>query len=139
LLVVVGNDVADDDLYASWQRAARQDAGIHLVSDHTGPLLPAVLHSHIVVRPTRTEGGPSLTLSEALECGRIAIGSDAVPRLPGCRLFTNGSDTDLLRVLREATLDARSGNLPSPVHPFDDILTQLLVVYRDAGLGIDVP
>lgn len=139
LLVVVGNDVVDGDLYASWQQVARQNPGIHLVNDHTGPLLPAVLHSHIVVRPTRTEGGPSLTLSEALECGRIAIGSDAVPRLPGCRLFTNGSDTDLLRVLQEAALDVRNGNLPSPIHPLSDIITQLLVVYRDAGLGIDVP
>lgn len=136
LLIVIGDDVVDDALYASWQRAARQDAGIHLVNDHTGPLLPAVLHAHIVVRPTRTEGGPSLTLSEALECGRIAIGSNAVPRLPGCRLFTSGSDTDLLRVLQEATVDARNGNFPAPIHPFDDILSQLLMVYEDAGLDI---
>lgn len=136
LLIVVGNDIVDGDLYTSWQRAAREHTGIHLVNDHVGPLLPAVLHSHIVVRPTRTEGGPSLTLSEATECGRIAIGSDAVPRLPGCRLFTNGSDTDLLRVLREATTDARNGHLPSPTHPFDNILPQLLAVYREAGLDV---
>lgn len=136
LLVVVGNDVVNNDLYASWQRAARQDSGIHLVNDHTGPLLPAVLHAHIVVRPTRTEGGPSLTLSEALECGRIAIGSDAVPRLPGCRLFTNGSDADLLRVLQEAVLDVQLGRMPQPSRTGEDILPRLLDVYRRSGLRL---
>ncbi|MBN9400323.1 MAG: glycosyltransferase family 4 protein ['Candidatus Kapabacteria' thiocyanatum] len=136
LLIVVGNDVVNHDLYAEWQRMAEQDAGIHLVNGHRGPLLPAVLHSHIVVRPTRTEGGPSLTLSEALECGRIAIGSDAVPRLPGCRLFANGSDTDLLRALREAVLDVQLGRLPLPRRTGEDILPRLLDVYRRSGLRL---
>ncbi|MBK9184745.1 MAG: glycosyltransferase [Ignavibacteria bacterium] len=98
LCIAVG-DVVDTALLQNVLALASNDARITFVRDLNCPLAPFVQHAHIVVRPTRTEGGPSLTLSEALELGRWAVGSDAGQRPDGTVLFLAMKIQRIFRVL----------------------------------------
>lgn len=91
-LLIVCGDVIDTELFASYAPYA-------VVLQDT-PLVPVVAVSDIVIRATRTEGGPSLSLTEAVELGKIAIGSDCVRRPVGTILFKSGNAEDLMLALR---------------------------------------
>ena len=127
---LVLGDVVDPSILETLETAAAENPRLHLVRDHVGPLLPAAAHAHVVVRPTRTEGGRSLTLAEALELGRWAVGSDAVPRPSGTRTFRNGDAEDLRRVVTEVCAQVRDGNLPEAVAGDHSLVEDLLDVYR---------
>ncbi len=135
----LGNDVATalvigevihPELLRVLEEAAAGNPHLFLVRGHEGPLLPAVEHAHIVVRPTRTEGGRSLTLAEAIELGRWAVGSDAVLRPRQTRTFPNGNAKALHDVLSEICHHVRSGVLPEPVTPTAELVEELREVYR---------
>jgi glycosyltransferase involved in cell wall biosynthesis len=129
LCIAVG-DVVDADLWTTVQEAIARDPRITVVRDLAGPLAPFVERSHIVVRPTRTEGGPSLTLSEALECGRWAVGSDAVQRPDGTVLFRSGDATSLAATLRRCIDDVRRGAMPPAVVPNVDAIARIVNLYE---------
>ncbi len=123
-------EVVEPDILRPIEQAAARNPRLFLVRDHSGPLLPAVQHADIIVRPTRTEGGRSLTLSEAIELGRWAIGSDSVPRPDGTMVFRNGDAADLRRALEEACGSVRNGTYPKPTSGNTELVDELLDVYR---------
>lgn len=118
-LIVVGQ-VVDATVLDEIQRIVGENNRIHIARDFKGTLAPIVAHSHIVVRPTRTEGGESLTLAESIELGRWAIGSDSVSRPEYTVLFRNEDDTDLQRVLMQCIARVRNNEFPTPYIPMDD-------------------
>ena len=125
--------VRDQALYHRIVDAAKHDARVCLVSDLHGPLAPLVKESHIVIRPTRTEGGPSLTVTEAMELGRWTIASDAVLRPAGCKTFRNEDASDLARAISVCVKDVAVGNMPEPTQPYSQALTQLIHLYQRLG------
>lgn len=129
LCIAVG-DVVDAELWSQLQAQAERDARIWILRDHNGPLAPLVRDAHIVVRPTRTEGGASLTVQEALEMGRWAIASDAVPRPDGTRLFTNAGAQSLASTIQQSIGDVRRGSMPpaSPAHR--DAVQRIINLYE---------
>lgn len=127
--LVIG-EVIHPELLTALEEATARNPHLFLIRVHEGPLLPAVEHAHIIVRPTRTEGGRSLTLTEAIELGRWAVGSDAVLRPLHTRTFPNGSAMALHDVLSEVCHHVRSGVLPEPVMPTTGLVEELLEVYR---------
>lgn len=133
LLIVIGA-VVDTYLLDELHAMAESDPRISIVTSFDAPLISATDHAHIVVRPTRTEGGPSLTITEAMELGRHAIGSDAVPRPHGALLFRNEDSEDLARVLRDTCTLVRAGTMPRPRLVEGRIVDRLVEVYQRAGL-----
>lgn len=117
-LIVIG-DVVDVSLFTELCTLVRDTNNVHLMNGFHEILAPVVSHAHIVLRPTRTEGGQSLTLSEAIELGRWAIGSDAVTRPKGTILFRNEDAADLARAVRECTENVRQNRFPAPYKPND--------------------
>lgn len=132
LCVAVGG-VRDAALAARLADTAAKDQRIHVLNNYAGPLAPVVAASHIVVRPTRTEGGPSLTISEAMELGRWTIASDAVPRPAGCLLFRNEDANDLTRALRACITHVCAGTMPNASLPYSEALMQLMNLYQRMG------
>lgn len=132
LCIAIGG-VRDHDLNARIVEAASRDPRVHLLRDYSGPLVPLVNHAHIIIRPTRTEGGPSLTVTEAMEMGRWTIASDAVVRPAGCRTFRNEDAADLARVINDCTTDVRADIMPEPSQPYSQALTQLMNLYQRLG------
>ena len=118
-LMVIG-EIVDADVLHQLHQIVGDDTHIHVLRHYEGALTPVVAHAHIVVRPTRTEGGESLTLSEALELGRWAVGSDAVARPNNTVMFTNESETDLHRALMQCIERVRNNEFPAPYKPSDD-------------------
>jgi len=129
LCIAVG-DVVDVDLWSDLERRIAAEDRISILRNSSTPLVPVVAHSHIVVRPTRTEGGPSLTLSEALELGRWAIGSNAVERPLGTVTFNNEDPSDLARALRQCIQDHRRGALPPSLHVNVDAVQKIVNLYQ---------
>jgi glycosyltransferase involved in cell wall biosynthesis len=129
LCIAVG-DVVDTGLWQNILALASANPRITIVRNLTGPLAPFVHHAHIVVRPTRTEGGPSLSLSEALELGKWAIGSDAVQRPEGTVLFRNEDSQDLSRALVQCVTDARRGHMPPAITPNTDAVEKIMNLYQ---------
>jgi hypothetical protein len=131
VLIVVGT-IVDRDLMDELQRMADALPNCHVMRSQQTSLIPLVEMSHVVVRPTRTEGGPSLTLAEALELGRCAIGSDAVPRPAGTVLFENANADDLRRRITEVipTLGDQQ-----PVAVGDDLIENIEAVYARCFSG----
>ncbi len=125
--------VRDQALYERIVETAKLDARVHLVNDLNGPLAPLVREAHIIIRPTRTEGGPSLTVTEAMELGRWTIASDAVMRPAGCRTFRNENALDLARVIIDCVNDVVGGKMPAPTQPYSQALTQLINLYQRLG------
>ena len=119
-------DVVDAELWSAIQTLAAHDQRIWILRDHTGPLAPLVRDAHVVVRPTRTEGGASLTVQEALELGRWAVASDAVQRPEGTRLFSNANSSALSSVLRQCIDDVRRGSM-SPAMPAPSDAAQRII------------
>jgi glycosyltransferase involved in cell wall biosynthesis len=130
LLVVLG-EVVDADLYREIAVKVSADTRVHLISRLESPLAPITHAATVVVRPTRTEGGESLTLTEAIECGVWAVGSDAVRRPEGTELFRTGDAHHLREVL--AAVAARS-HKPEPRTLRAHVVGQLLEAYRETGL-----
>lgn len=130
LLVVLGT-VVDDSLAAELFALAQADPRIHIVTQIHSPLTPVTRMSHVVVRPTRTEGGESLTLSEARELGVWAVGSDAVQRPAGTVLFQNNNAEHLAQVLAEVM--SRT-SMPTPVVGNAGVVDEMVMAYRKAGL-----
>jgi glycosyltransferase involved in cell wall biosynthesis len=129
LCVAVG-EIVDPARWAPIQVLIDSDPRICVLSNLNGPLAPIVSRSHIVVRPTRTEGGPSLTLSEALELGRWAVGSDSVTRPEGTVLFRNEDPADLARSLRQCISDVRNNIMP-PFRPSNvDAVQRIVNLYQ---------
>ena len=128
-LVVVG-EVVDADLMEELERAAAEAGNCSIVLSEQGALAGLVGQANVVVRPTRTEGGRSLTLSEALELGTWAIGSDAVPRPEGTQLFKNGDSSDLRRALHEVTEKVEKGEEGPRSTPNTHLVDELIKVYE---------
>lgn len=132
LCIVLGG-VRDADLLKKIHSVASTDSRVSVVTEYSGALVPLVQHAHIVVRPTRTEGGPSLTISEAMEMGRWAIASDAVPRPAGCVTFRNEDHADLTKALDDCIQRVQSGTMPEASLPYSQALTQLINLYQRLG------
>lgn len=129
LCIAVG-DVVDAELWSQLQTAAARDARVWFLRDHNGPLAPLVRDAHVVVRPTRTEGGASLTVQEALEMGRWAIASDAVPRPHGTRLFANADVQALATTLQNCIADVHRGIMPPAAPPNKDAVQRIINLYE---------
>lgn len=129
LCIAVG-DIVDAELWSQLQVIAARDHRVWILQQHTGPLAPLVNDAHIVVRPTRTEGGASLTVQEALEMGRWAIASDAVPRPDGTRLFANANAAALATTLQQCITDVRRGNMPPAIPAHVDAVQRIINLYE---------
>jgi glycosyltransferase involved in cell wall biosynthesis len=129
LCIAIG-EIVDHNLWARLQRKIEADPRVWLVQHLQGPLIPAVSHAHVIVRPTRTEGGPSLTLSEALELGRWAVGSDAVERPQGTIVFRSGDSGDLSRALSQAIRDVRRSLMPPAMPANIDAVQRIVNLYQ---------
>jgi len=129
LCLAIGG-IADENLWNSIKLKADLDKRVTVLHGLEMPLTPFVKHTHIVARPTRTEGGPSLTLSEALELGKWAIGSDSVQRPSGVVLFRNDDVVDLRKALSKCILDVRGQVKPPFVHISNDTIDRILNIYR---------
>ncbi|MBU3678833.1 MAG: glycosyltransferase family 4 protein [Candidatus Kapabacteria bacterium] len=125
LCIAIG-DVVDRSRWAPIEQRIMADQRITVIRNLNGPLAPMVAHAHVIIRPTRTEGGPSLTLSESLELGRWSIGSDSVPRPDGTVLFRNEDPADLARALGQCIGDVRKGLMP-PVRQINSDAVQKIV------------
>ena len=130
LLVVLGQ-IADRDLYNTIVAQAALDSRIHLLTQFDSPLTTITHHAHVVVRPTRTEGGESLTLTEAQELGVHTIGSDAVPRPPGTMIFETGNVESLTQALN---LISQQSELPHPLTANTTAIESLIEAYSSSGL-----
>lgn len=129
LCIAVG-EIVDAAVWADLRSRIEGDPRISVVRDLQGPLVPAVRHAHIVIRPTRTEGGPSLTLSEALELGRWAVGSDSVTRPEGTLLFRNEDPEDLARALRQCISHVRNAIMPPAMPANIDAVQRIVNLYQ---------
>ncbi len=127
--IAVG-DVVDVELWENLQHAAAQDSRVTFLQQPASPLAPVVRDAHIIVRPTRTEGGASLTVQEALELGRWAIASDAVPRPDGTRLFHNADADHLASILQSSIHDVRRGSMPPAMAPQSDAVQRIINLYE---------
>ncbi len=129
LLLVLGQ-VVDVGLHQELVAMASTDERIHVITGLSSPLANITHRATIVVRPTRTEGGGSLTLAEAIECGVWAVGSDAVPRPEGTVLFQTGN-ADHLRTVLEHIAHQQAPH-PRVVH--GNGIQLILDAYRTSGL-----
>lgn len=129
LCVAVG-DVVDVELWGNLRHAAAHDSRVTFLQQPASPLAPVVRNAHIVVRPTRTEGGASLTVQEALELGRWAIASDAVPRPDGTRLFHSTDADHLASILQSSIHDVRRGSMPPAMAPQSDAVQRIINLYE---------
>lgn len=132
LCIAIG-DVVDHSRWEPIEQRIKADERITIIRNLKGPLAPMVAHAHVIIRPTRTEGGPSLTLSESLELCRWSIGSDSVPRPDGTVLFRNEDAVDLARALRECIADVRRGVIPPPVPGNVDAVQRVVNLYLRVG------
>lgn len=132
-LCVIIAGVRDQVLMEQLQKKAISDTRVAFVTDYSDAMTPLVSHAHIVVRPTRTEGGPSLTVSEAMEAGRWTIASDAVTRPPGCITFQNENHRDLTRALENCIDNVEVGKMPQTFTPYSQALTQIVNLYQRLG------
>lgn len=133
LCIAVG-DVVDEALWRSHSERMKTDPRITLVRDLNSPLTPLVKQANIVVRPTLTEGGASLTITEALELGKWAIGSDSVSRPQGCILFRTGDHVDLVRALEEVITRVQNNDTPPQTRDSAGIAQLIIETYRAAEL-----
>ena len=129
LCIAVG-DIVDAELWSQLQTLAARDNRIWVLHQHNGPLTPVVRDAHIIVRPTRTEGGASLTVQEALEMGRWAIASDAVSRPDGTRLFANANVSALATTLQQCITDVCRGIMPPAVPAHRDAVQRIINLYE---------
>lgn len=129
LCIAVG-DIVDIELWSQLQTLAARDGRVWILQQHNGPLAPLVRDAHVVVRPTRTEGGASLTVQEALELGRWAIASDAVPRPDGTRLFTTADAQALTTTLAQTIGDIRRGSMPPAIPAHRDAVQRIINLYE---------
>ena len=133
LCIAVG-EIVDGDLWTQLQERIAADGRIWVLQDSSTPLVPVVAHAHVIIRPTRTEGGPSLTLTEAIELGRWAIGSDAVDRPAGTVTFINEDPSDLARALRQCISDSRRGTMPPAISSNIDAVQKIVNLYQRCQL-----
>jgi glycosyltransferase involved in cell wall biosynthesis len=133
LCIAVG-EIVDADLWTQLQERIAADGRIRVLQDSSTPLVPVVAHAHVIIRPTRTEGGPSLTLTEAIELGRWAIGSDAVERPAGTVTFINEDPSDLARALRQCISDSRRGTMPPAISSNIDAVQKIVNLYQRCQL-----
>lgn len=129
LLVVIAT-VVDPTLLREAEARCADMTSVEMMTNYTGPLLPITAASHVVVRATRTEGGPSLTVQEALELGCIAVASDAVPRPPGTVLFTNEDPTSCAQALVAAVHRAAHMQEHRAIRRSSGIVEMLRARYR---------
>lgn len=99
----------------------------------SGSLLPVMLESDLMVRPSRSDGD-SNAIREALWCGLPTVASDCVARPVGTILHRTGDVADL-----HAGVDAALGRLPGireelKSHPLNDNWPALREVFS-AALG----
>ncbi|MBI2793662.1 MAG: glycosyltransferase family 4 protein [Ignavibacteria bacterium] len=130
-LIIIG-DVIDVSLFDELSALVQDTSNIYLMNGVQEILAPIVNHAHIVLRPTRTEGSESLTLSEALELGKWAIGSDSVIRPKGTVLFRNEDPSDLARAVRECAVSVLQNQFPAPCIPNEDAADSIIDVVLEA-------
>lgn len=131
LLVVIAT-IVDNALYEAALERLRTLQGVDMLTNITGLLMPLTLASHVVVRATRTEGGPSLTIQEAFEAGCVAVASDSVPRPPATILFHNEDAGDCARAIGEAIDRVDSIGRPAPVVASAAIVHRLRALYQES-------
>lgn len=131
LLVVIAT-IIDNSLYDAARERLRTLPGVDVLTNITGLLMPFTLASHVVVRATRTEGGPSLTIQEAFESGCVAVASDSVPRPPATILFRNEDAGDCTRAISEAIDRVTSSGRPAPVVASATIVHRLRALYQES-------
>jgi len=129
LLVVIAT-VVDAPLYNSAMEHVRTLQGVDVLTDHTGLLMPFTVAAHVIVRATRTEGGPSLSIQEALENGCVTVGSNSVPRPLQTMLFRTEDAADCARVMGEAIHQVCEHGRPTPLIPSTVIVDRLRELYR---------
>ena len=101
-----------------------------IVMERSGEsFIPVLEQSDVFVRATRNDGGPSLSVLEALSLGRWCVASDAVPRPASCLMFKNRDAVDLARALSEALERAHRGEQQQPV-TFPSAVDALIPLYR---------
>lgn len=132
LCIAIG-EVVDHSRWQPIEQRINADERISIIRNLNGPLAPMVAHAHVIVRPTRTEGGPSLTLTESLELGRWSVGSDSVPRPEGTVLFRNEDAQDLARALRECIGDVRVDVMPPAAPANVDAVQRIVNLYQRVG------
>ncbi|CAN5394556.1 hypothetical protein BH10BAC6_BH10BAC6_01160 [soil metagenome] len=129
LLVVIAT-VVDVPLYTNAMERVQTLQGVDVLTDHPGLLMPFTVAAHVVVRATRTEGGPSLTIQEALENGCIAVASNSVARPRQTLLFRSEDAEDCARVIGEAIHQVCEHGRPTPLIPSTLIVDRLRDIYR---------
>lgn len=100
-----------------------------IVEHSDRPFIPMLIRSSVFVRATANDGGPSLSVLEALSLGIFCAASDAVPRPAECALFKNRDAKDLAKVLRELLRRVQSGEKQNAVE-FPDTGEELVKLYR---------
>jgi len=129
LLVVIAT-IVDESLYDNALEQLATLQGVDVLTNSTGLLMPYTVASHVVIRATRTEGGPSLTIQEALDVGCVAVASDSVPRPLNTMLFKNEDNNDCARVLGDAVQQVQQHDRPEPSVPSLDIIHRLRSLYE---------
>ena len=133
LCIAIG-EVVDHSRWEPIEQRIKADRRITIIRNLNGPLAPMVAHAHVIVRPTRTEGGPSLTLSESLELGRWSVGSDSVQRPDGTVLFRNEDAKDLARALTQCIADVRRCVMPPAMSSNIDAVQKIVNLYQRCQL-----
>lgn len=121
----------DDSSNAQTIRAKARALGarVALIENHVGPFIPVLERSAILVRATLNDGGPSLSVLEALSLGVWCAASDAVPRPRECELFRTRDPEDLARALRLLLHRVSQGERQPPVR-FPDAVDDLIPLYQ---------
>ncbi len=129
-VVMIYTRTEDTALWETIRKAAAA-LGDHVLLLRTDrfDFLPIVARSDISMRATRNDGGPSLTVLEALSLGTFCVASDAVPRPSQAILFRTGDADDLARALRDTLARVQRGERQEPV-AFPTALDGLLPIYR---------
>lgn len=105
------------------------------------PLVPALQHDVVLVRPTRLDGD-AVSIREALEAGVPVVASDVVGRPGGVVTFRSEAVEELCSAVREALqrLQRRGPHRPAPAAGnHDDFAQELLGLYRELLADVSAP
>jgi glycosyltransferase involved in cell wall biosynthesis len=128
--VMVYTRTADLELWRTIQaRAVALGDRVLLIKADDLDFVPVAARAPISVRATRNDGGPSLTVLEALSLGRFILASDAVPRPPQAIMFKTGDPGNLAGALRTTIERVKREERQEPV-AFATALDGLLPLYR---------
>ncbi len=135
-LLVITGQVVDADLLAQYYSIKAHNHLVHIIPAEESPLVPVHVAATMVLRSTRTEGGPSLTLTEALELGKVAIGSNAVARPHGTHMYDTENPVELADLIVKLTTGSHSQQTHSPLPKTtnaNEAAKEMLKFYADIG------